>query len=919
MFLNVLLRPGFARRVLFVALPASACLLWGAALAQTTVVGKIPGEFAVSPSGAATYRIPIEVPPGVAGMQPELALSYNSQAGNGIMGMGWSIEGLSAITRCPKTLSTDGVRGSVNFNIEDRFCLDGQRLINVAGAYGAAGSEYRTELESFSRITAHGAAAGSAANGPERFTVQTKAGLTLEYGATADSRIEAQGKGVVRVWALSQMRDAKGNLIDYRYAEDNANGEFNIAAITYAGDRGIAFEYESRPDILTGFEVGGKTRQSVRLSRIRSSLASQVHQLFSVTYSEDSSGLASFPKEFKRCSLQVCALETALQWSSAGTPNFGGVVWNVHGGGASNNALGDFNGDGRTDMAAHNGGATWQVCLSTASGFDCRLWGAHGGGPSNNVLGDFNGDGRTDMAAYTGSGGMWHVCLSTGSGFDCSALWAAHGGGASNNVLGDFNGDGRTDMAAHYGGATWQVCLSTGSGFDCGLWGAHGGGSSNNVLGDFNGDGRTDMAAHYGGATWQVCLSTGSGFDCSALWAGHGGGSSNNVLGDFNGDGRTDMAAHYGGATWQVCLSTGSGFDCSALWAAHGGGPSNNVLGDFNGDGRTDMAAYTGSGGIWHVCLSTGIGFDCGSWVGHGGGRANNALGDFNGDGRTDMAGYAGGSSWHVTLSQSNAQRVLQGISRGSEFIAISKEVQTRLAANGGYTGDPGSTYPLRDIGGALMMVKSVDVSNGLGGFNRTTYSYGGLKAEQASAQHPGSGRGMLGFRWMKTLEEATGIETYTEFSQSWPTIGSVLKSETRLAGAGNAGLLKQSTSSYGCHQTAAMAGTSAPASATAACGPWSPGKVYFPHLVSAVEDSWDLDGSAMPRLSTSQSYAGYADQSGGVRQYGDPTQIRVDIHQGGALQHRKDTTNEYHPAKTSAGQWQLGRLKKASVSSTQN
>ena len=76
-----------------------------------TVAGATPGSFGVDQFGAATYSIPIQIPPGIAGMQPGLSLEYNSHSGNGLLGAGWSLAGLSTIYRCPKTIATDATRG----------------------------------------------------------------------------------------------------------------------------------------------------------------------------------------------------------------------------------------------------------------------------------------------------------------------------------------------------------------------------------------------------------------------------------------------------------------------------------------------------------------------------------------------------------------------------------------------------------------------------------------------------------------------------------------------------------------------------------------------------------------------------------------------------------------------------------------
>ena len=89
--------------------------------------------FRVTDRGTASYSIPIEVPPGRMGIQPTLSLNYSSSKANGMLGIGWSLGGLSTITRCPEIFDRGGQVQAIQYRSADRFCLDGQALIPVPG------------------------------------------------------------------------------------------------------------------------------------------------------------------------------------------------------------------------------------------------------------------------------------------------------------------------------------------------------------------------------------------------------------------------------------------------------------------------------------------------------------------------------------------------------------------------------------------------------------------------------------------------------------------------------------------------------------------------------------------------------------------------------------------------------------------
>src|SRR6185437_8967611 len=178
-------------------------------------VGRTPGSFAVSPTGSSTYTIPIWAPPGPRGLQPNIALVYNSQSGSGVMGPGWSIAGLSSIYRCNMTFAQDAAPAPVAMTYADAFCLDGKRLrltsSDSLNTYGQDDTTYQTEIADFSNVTAH----GTAGNGPASFTVQGKNGLTYEYGVGGNSQVLAGSTAYV--WMLDKVTDRAGNVMALAY------------------------------------------------------------------------------------------------------------------------------------------------------------------------------------------------------------------------------------------------------------------------------------------------------------------------------------------------------------------------------------------------------------------------------------------------------------------------------------------------------------------------------------------------------------------------------------------------------------------------------------------------------------------------------------------------------------------------------
>ena len=195
-------------------------------------------------TGTSAYSVKVAIPPGTAGLQPEVVIRYNAGSGNGPFGLAWGWTPMSIQRQVEKGLPTYG--GS------DTFTFQGEELV------GLTDGTFRVENEAgFLRVRRMG----------DGWEVHDKSGRRHQLGVTSAGRVRRpDGKGFNETfrWLVESVTDVHGNRMEYRYASfPDSPGELYCSEIRYALSgrhfHAVQFDYEPRQDAfsshLSGFEI----------------------------------------------------------------------------------------------------------------------------------------------------------------------------------------------------------------------------------------------------------------------------------------------------------------------------------------------------------------------------------------------------------------------------------------------------------------------------------------------------------------------------------------------------------------------------------------------------------------------------------------------------------------------------------------
>jgi hypothetical protein len=335
----------------------------------------------------------------------------------------------------------------------------------------------------------------------------------------------------------------------------------------------------------------------------------------------------------------------------------------------------DFNGDGLPDLAiADSNSNTVSILLNTTApgattpSFAPSQDFATAASPESVVVGDFNGDGKPDLAVVEQGADAVSVLLNTTVSGSATASFAPRqdfptGAGPVSAAVGDFNGDGEPDLAVvNQSSNSVSVLLNTtapGSAtpsFAARQDFATGPLPSSVAVGDFNGDNRPDLAvADVGSNRVSVLLNTTAPGSAATSFSPRkdfvtGSAPDAVAVGDLNGDGLPDLAvANFFSNSVSVLLNTTAPGSTTPTFAgkqdfATGSFPESVAMGDLNGDGSPDLAIANSKSNSMSVLLNTTaagaavVSFAAKQDFAVGTGPASVALAGYNGDGTLDVA-----------------------------------------------------------------------------------------------------------------------------------------------------------------------------------------------------------------------------------------------------------------------------------------
>lgn len=289
--------------------------------------GALKGEYTVTPSAAFNYSMPIGIPPGINGMQPQLSLSYSSQRKNGLVGYGWMLGGLSSITRCKATLVQDGYVSGIQPGDNYKYCLDGQRLVQVDT------NQYRLENEAYLHI--------SYDTNANLWRVVDRMGVVSMYGGVQNARLE-DSAGTAHTWHFNYKSDIFGNSYSVNYIKEFEDDMVlhRPASIAYSlngsvsTNHEIIFGYEDRDDVVVKYIAGKRQKYSKRLSSITinsNNVRVKKYSLRYQEYGEDYGGTAyldpvktSRLHEVGLCFSNdtMCAKTVSFDWTAQSEENY---------------------------------------------------------------------------------------------------------------------------------------------------------------------------------------------------------------------------------------------------------------------------------------------------------------------------------------------------------------------------------------------------------------------------------------------------------------------------------------------------------------------------------------------------------------------------------------------------------------------